>query len=480
VKDDREKMDLIVQSFGAHMEALQDSTKPAKKPLQTTTRSVPILPAYSLDYIVFPTGVEIDMDLDDFDGAQSILEEHVSRVWDNNNFADPNSLVDSRSSVGSLLPSRGLGARGMIHPSPDVSSSSFARFSAGISSTRRSFCGFGGSAVPPAQQQRSDWQDFNFVNPAHPHRQIHSTPKSKALAGSSSAHITSQSDSEMWSGIGGGGQNASFRHPNRVQRTSSEDSVDFTSRNHDQPCFSSQPNLSELIEARAGNYHHSTSQSRAAGHPSCSSLCSGPFHDHSVSTTAGSALFPDTRRSWSSHRSQLERSSSSTEPVVMMGQNQGDAQWMSSANCRHIQSFHGRSETSAVGNGTVLDLSSITNSRHSVIDVSSNEPPTSTTTVPPITGRHPPASSSSHSQGVTVVGFYLGDEEIPYRTTIASTNVTLGQFKQLVSKRGNYRYFFKKACDEFGSGVVLEEVFDDDEVLPLWEGKIIGRVERKL
>jgi len=42
------------------------------------------------------------------------------------------------------------------------------------------------------------------------------------------------------------------------------------------------------------------------------------------------------------------------------------------------------------------------------------------------------------------------------------------------------RYFFKKASDEFGSGVVMEEVTDDDDILPLWDGKIIAKVERKL
>ena len=44
----------------------------------------------------------------------------------------------------------------------------------------------------------------------------------------------------------------------------------------------------------------------------------------------------------------------------------------------------------------------------------------------------------------------------------------------------SYRYFFKKASDEFGSGVVMEEVTDDGDVLPLWEGKIIAKVERTL
>jgi hypothetical protein len=49
------------------------------------------------------------------------------------------------------------------------------------------------------------------------------------------------------------------------------------------------------------------------------------------------------------------------------------------------------------------------------------------------------SSAMTSREGCTVVGFYLGDEKIPYRTTIASTNVTLLQFKQLISKRGNYR-----------------------------------------
>jgi len=42
------------------------------------------------------------------------------------------------------------------------------------------------------------------------------------------------------------------------------------------------------------------------------------------------------------------------------------------------------------------------------------------------------------------------------------------------------RYFFKKASNEFDSGVVLEEVMEDDDILPLWDGKIIAKVERKL
>ncbi|KAK2148999.1 hypothetical protein LSH36_472g02060 [Paralvinella palmiformis] len=80
---------------------------------------------------------------------------------------------------------------------------------------------------------------------------------------------------------------------------------------------------------------------------------------------------------------------------------------------------------------------------------------------------------------VTVIGYYFCNEPIPYRTSLPGKNITLGQFKQLISKKGNYRYFFKTPSDEFDSGVVHEEIHLDHQILPLWEGKIVGKVERK-
>lgn len=40
------------------------------------------------------------------------------------------------------------------------------------------------------------------------------------------------------------------------------------------------------------------------------------------------------------------------------------------------------------------------------------------------------------------------------------------------------RYYFKKASDEFACGAVFEEVWDDEVVLPMYEGRILGKVER--
>lgn len=44
--------------------------------------------------------------------------------------------------------------------------------------------------------------------------------------------------------------------------------------------------------------------------------------------------------------------------------------------------------------------------------------------------------------------------------------------------RSGFRYYFKKVSDEFDCGVVFEEVREDDAVLPLFEEKIIGKVEK--
>nr|XP_046271363.1 axin-1 isoform X2 [Scatophagus argus] len=76
------------------------------------------------------------------------------------------------------------------------------------------------------------------------------------------------------------------------------------------------------------------------------------------------------------------------------------------------------------------------------------------------------------------VAYYFCEELIPYRTSVKGRVVTLGQFKELLTKRGNYRYYFKKVSDEFDCGVVFEEVREDDAILPIFEEKIIGKVEK--
>ncbi|KFZ53521.1 Axin-1 [Antrostomus carolinensis] len=89
-----------------------------------------------------------------------------------------------------------------------------------------------------------------------------------------------------------------------------------------------------------------------------------------------------------------------------------------------------------------------------------------------------PSSGASQPCENIVVAYYFCGEPIPYRTLVKGRVVTLGQFKELLTKKGNYRYYFKKVSDEFDCGVVFEEVREDDTILPIFEEKIIGKVEK--
>ncbi|KGL85031.1 Axin-2, partial [Tinamus guttatus] len=88
-----------------------------------------------------------------------------------------------------------------------------------------------------------------------------------------------------------------------------------------------------------------------------------------------------------------------------------------------------------------------------------------------------PVVHTSQSSELVVTYFFCG-EEIPYRRMLKAQSLTLGHFKEQLSKKGNYRYYFKKASDEFDCGAVFEEIWEDDAILPMYEGRILGKVER--
>ncbi|XP_038274460.1 axin-1 isoform X4 [Dermochelys coriacea] len=89
-----------------------------------------------------------------------------------------------------------------------------------------------------------------------------------------------------------------------------------------------------------------------------------------------------------------------------------------------------------------------------------------------------PGNGASQPCENIVVAYYFCGEPIPYRTLVKGRVVTLGQFKELLTKKGNYRYYFKKVSHEFDCGVVFEEVREDETTLPIFEEKIIGKVEK--
>merc|ERR1719450_260444 len=85
--------------------------------------------------------------------------------------------------------------------------------------------------------------------------------------------------------------------------------------------------------------------------------------------------------------------------------------------------------------------------------------------------------SDGNKTHTTTVTYYFGVEPIPYRISIPSYEVTLGQFKKSANKKGNFRFFFKTISQDDGE-VVYEEVRDENERLPRFKDKIIGKVEK--
>ncbi|XP_035227016.1 axin-1-like [Stegodyphus dumicola] len=85
--------------------------------------------------------------------------------------------------------------------------------------------------------------------------------------------------------------------------------------------------------------------------------------------------------------------------------------------------------------------------------------------------------SSTGSSEYTAIGYSYGRHSVPYLSKFRGKNITLRQFKSILSKKGNFRYFFKKANDDFGTGVVFEEITEDHDILPLWEGKVFCVIE---
>ncbi|KAK7868462.1 hypothetical protein R5R35_011211 [Gryllus longicercus] len=91
-------------------------------------------------------------------------------------------------------------------------------------------------------------------------------------------------------------------------------------------------------------------------------------------------------------------------------------------------------------------------------------------------GRTGPTLPGDGSEFTTVV-FSFCDEQFPYRTKIPGRSVTLRQFKEYLPKKGSYRFFFKTECEDLDMKVIQEEITDDNDVLPLWEGKVMAQVK---
>ncbi|XP_035289894.1 dixin-A isoform X2 [Anguilla anguilla] len=97
----------------------------------------------------------------------------------------------------------------------------------------------------------------------------------------------------------------------------------------------------------------------------------------------------------------------------------------------------------------------------------------------------PPSTKMAHSQSSPLLNasastkvLYFTDRSLtPFMVNIPKRlgEVTLRDFKVAVDREGSFRYHFKALDPEFGT--VKEEVFQDEAVVPGWEGKIVAWVE---
>ncbi|XP_050439973.1 axin isoform X2 [Adelges cooleyi] len=87
----------------------------------------------------------------------------------------------------------------------------------------------------------------------------------------------------------------------------------------------------------------------------------------------------------------------------------------------------------------------------------------------------PPSTSSVVAAPTsTTVVYNFNDEEFPFRKKIAGHPITLKQFIECMPKKGHYRYFFTTEFDESPGTGIQEEITDDDQMLPLWKGKVMA------
>jgi len=96
-----------------------------------------------------------------------------------------------------------------------------------------------------------------------------------------------------------------------------------------------------------------------------------------------------------------------------------------------------------------------------------------TTARPPTTS----SASSTPAQTIMVIIFYEDEGTgVPYGLKLpAAGPLTLGMLKIHLPKKGNYKYYCNRVKDDPLS--LGEEVKEDEEVLPVLDGKIVVHLE---
>ncbi|CAH1796809.1 unnamed protein product [Owenia fusiformis] len=83
----------------------------------------------------------------------------------------------------------------------------------------------------------------------------------------------------------------------------------------------------------------------------------------------------------------------------------------------------------------------------------------------------------ANGQQLTKVLYFTDRTVTPFMCNIPKRlgEITLRDIKQIVTRPGNFKYHFKALDPEFGT--VKEEMDQDDDIIPGWEGKIVAWIE---
>lgn len=91
----------------------------------------------------------------------------------------------------------------------------------------------------------------------------------------------------------------------------------------------------------------------------------------------------------------------------------------------------------------------------------------------------PPFKKEETCNTKTTVAYYLPGEELAYISQFNGENLTLAQFKQLITKKGQFRYFFKTKSDLLDEEcIVYQEATDDCSTVPMFNDKVIAKIEK--
>lgn len=84
---------------------------------------------------------------------------------------------------------------------------------------------------------------------------------------------------------------------------------------------------------------------------------------------------------------------------------------------------------------------------------------------------------NSNEKTSTVVLYQLPGEKIPFKVSVEKRDMTLSNFKALISRKGQYKFYFKQYSTEIAAAAWVE-IEKDDELLPHWQKTIVARVEK--